>query len=104
MKVGLSQDILDPSQKIGEGVVYVTTGAAIEQFAEAIHSNPETVRQALWIEEHAPEKIPELERGASISKVYREIKHEENVKELEKKLPTEPTHENLTPLFRATYV
>jgi N6-adenosine-specific RNA methylase IME4 len=62
-------------------------GKAIEKFAEAVHSNPETVRQALWIEEHAPEKIPELEKGESISKVYREIKHDETVRELEKKLP-----------------
>lgn len=70
------------TQNIGER----EKGEAIEQFAEAVHSNPETVRQALWIEENAPEKIPELEKGESISKVYREIKHDKIVKDLEQKL------------------
>ena len=40
------------SQKIGER----EKGEAIEQFADAIHSNPETIRQAEWIEKNAPEK------------------------------------------------
>ena len=39
----------DPTQKFGEG-------EALELFAEEIGSNPETVRQALWLMENAPEE------------------------------------------------
>jgi len=39
-------------------------GEAIEQFAEVVHSNPETVRQALYIEEHAtPKRIETVKKG-----------------------------------------
>jgi len=39
-------------------------GKAIEQFAEVVHSNPETVRQALYIEEHAtPKRIETVKKG-----------------------------------------
>jgi len=34
------------------------------QFAAAVHSNPETVRQALYIEEHAtPKRIETVKKG-----------------------------------------
>jgi hypothetical protein len=36
-------------------------GKALELFAEEIGSNPETVRQTLWLMENAPEE--ELEKG-----------------------------------------
>jgi len=65
----------DPRQKFGEG-------KAIEQFANAIHSNPETVRQALWIEENAPEKITELNKGEPISKVFKEVSSDKKKSEL----------------------
>jgi len=51
-------------------------GGTIEQFAEAIKVKPETVRQALYIEEHAtPEQKENLTEGtAKIATVYKELK------------------------------
>jgi len=72
------------TQNIGEPIA---EGEALEKFADAIHSNPETVRQALWIEENAPEKIAELDKGEAISKVYRNIAHKQKIEELRKQLP-----------------
>jgi hypothetical protein len=45
-------------QNFGEAIL---EGKALELFAEEIGSNPETVRQALWLMENAPEE--ELEKG-----------------------------------------
>lgn len=57
-------------------------GKALEHFAKAVRSNPETVRQALWIEENAPEKIPELEKGTKIGTVYKAVEREKEIAEL----------------------
>jgi len=42
----------DPRQKFAEG-------KSVEQFAEVVHSNPETVRQALYIEFTEKKQIKE---------------------------------------------
>lgn len=79
MREGISQNVINPTQKIGEGIVKDTKGEAIEQFAKTIQSNPETVRQALYIEEHATaEKIEAVKNGnKSISRAYNETRQEQ---------------------------
>ena len=71
----------DITQNIGE-----SSGEAFEKFADAIHSNPETVRQALWIKENAPEKIADLNKGEPISKVFKEVSSDKKKAELRQKL------------------
>jgi len=45
MMNGISQNVIDPTQNIGEGIVEDTTGESIAQFAAAVHSNPEKAQQ-----------------------------------------------------------
>jgi len=45
MMNGISQNVIDPTQNIGEGIVEDTTGESIAQFAAAVHSNPEKAEQ-----------------------------------------------------------
>jgi len=73
----------DPTQKFGEG-------EALELFAEKIGSNPETVRQALWLMENAPEEeLEKLRSGErAISNLYKEIRREKKVEELKKRAET----------------
>jgi len=59
---GIQQQDLMVRQNIAEPSD--TEGKAIDQFAKTIHSNPETVRQALYIEEHAtPKRIETVKKG-----------------------------------------
>jgi len=78
MMNGISQNVIDPTQNIGEGIVEDTTGESIAQFAAAVHSNPETVRQALYIEEHAtPKRIETVKKGEkTIFRAYNETRQE----------------------------
>jgi len=59
----------------------------LERIAPKIGTNPETLRQSLWLIDNAPEE--ELERLRSgekaISNLYKEKKHEEKVIELKEK-------------------
>lgn len=63
------------------------SGEAVEEFAKSIHSNPETVRQALYIEKHAtPERIEAVKNGdKTISRAYNETRQE-----LQPKIETPP--------------
>ena len=67
----------------------LVSGQAIEQFATAVHSNPETVRQTLYLEEHAtPEKIQAIQNGEkSIFRAYAETKRDEKPKAITPPFP-----------------
>lgn len=70
---GIQQQDVMVTQNFGE-----PKGEAIEQFAKAVQSNPETVRQAFFIEEHgSPEKIEAVTNGAkSIFRAWQETRQE----------------------------
>ena len=74
------------SQNFG-GVGMPSEGKAIDIFADKIGSNPETVRQSLWLLDNAPEEDLERLRSGekAISNLYKEKKHEEKVIELKEK-------------------
>lgn len=72
---GIQQQDVMVSQNFAEPI---SEGKAIEQYAKAVHSNPETVRQALWLEEHGtPNKIEAVKNGEkTIFKAYAETRRD----------------------------
>lgn len=71
-------EIIPDTQIFGER----EKGEAIEQFAQAVHSNPETVRQALFIEEKARPEIKEKlsKQEITINAAYVQTKSDEKRK------------------------
>jgi N6-adenosine-specific RNA methylase IME4 len=80
----------DPRQNIAEGKV-------VEIIAPSIGTNPETLRETLWLIDNAPkEDLEKLRSGErAISNLYKEIKHEEKVAELKEKAKTLQAPEGL---------